>query len=112
MSEAKSLGDYIDDYWERNNIKKPQAVVVCAACKYEELTICGARHWDSVMWSQYKRLEDKPKTYLFKQGFINQFGEFLTREEAMVIALEAGQTVDVERGCGGNDKILFSEGLY
>ena len=100
------------DYWVDNGIEKPQAVVVCAACKYGDLTIAGARHWDSVMYSQYKSLKDPAKTYKFKQGFINQFGEFLSREEAMIVALEAGQTVDVERGCGGDEKILFSEGLY
>ena len=110
--EAKSLGDYIEDYWERNGIKKPQAVVVCAACKHEDLILCGARHWDSVMNNQYNYLHDQPKAFLFEQGFINQFGEFLTREEAMIVALDAGQTVDIERGCGGNEKILFSEGLY
>ena len=102
----------MSDYWTDNSLVKPQAVVVCAACKYEDLILCGARHWDKVMNIQYKNLNNPAKSMFFEQGFINQFGEFLTREEAMIVALEAGQTVDVERGCGGDDKILFSEGLY
>ena len=48
----------------------------------------------------------------FEQGFIDQFGDFYNRQEAMQIAKEAAQDIDIERGCGGNDKKLYSEGLY
>jgi len=46
------------------------------------------------------------------QKHIDQLGDFLTREEAMKIAITAGQKVDIERGCGGLSHMLFSEGLY
>jgi len=103
------------DYWERNGIEKPQQVVVCAACKYGDLVLCGPRHWGSSMMSQYRALKQlgfDVGTAAFDQGFINQFGEFLTRQEAMVIAQAAGQPVDIERGCGGDAETLYSEGLY
>lgn len=45
-----------------------------------------------------------------EQGFINQFGEFRTREEALKIALENGQPFDAKRN--GSTNQLFSEGLY
>jgi len=105
------------DYWEENGIEKPQAVVVCAACrpdKYSKLILCGARHWDGAMREQLEALQYHMRLNVAKweQGFINQFGEFLTREEAMIIAVSAGQDVDIKRGCGGDSETLYSEGLY
>jgi hypothetical protein len=44
-----------------------------------------------------------------EQGFVDQHGVFLTREEAMEIARAAGQIV---RRCGGDSIRLFSENLY
>ena len=43
------------------------------------------------------------------QGFITEEGRFVGREEAMQIALEAGQ---VKKGGTIRDDILFSEDLY
>jgi hypothetical protein len=45
-----------------------------------------------------------------EQGFINQFGDFLTREEAMQIVKQNGQPFDI--GSNRGDSVLFSEGLY
>ena len=42
----------MSDYWEDNNIEKPQSVIVCAACRMRSMpdkVICGARHFDSTM---------------------------------------------------------------
>ena len=105
----------MSDYWKDNNIEKPQQVVVCAACKRGDTIIAGARHFDKVMISQIKAIEGELKGgggAQWTEGFIDQFGDFLTREEAMKIAIAAGQKVDIERGCGGNPHTLFSEGLY
>ena len=45
-----------------------------------------------------------------EQGFIDNFGNFLTREEAWLVAKAAGQVIKV---CGGNGSgKLFSENLY
>ena len=98
------------DYWIEHGIVKPQQVVVCAACVVGDVILCGARHWDKVMRTQAKALGIK---YVAdKQGFIDQFGDFLTREEAMNIAIAAGQKVDIKEGCGGDKMNLYSEGLY
>jgi hypothetical protein len=102
-------------------------VVVCAAIR-STLTgrvVCGARHFDTVMRSMMlvgDHLPDEWKAH--EQGFIDQKGVYLSREEAWVVAREADQIkyngyVDKrygqqlvtkeslpETGC------LFSENLY
>jgi hypothetical protein len=98
------------DYWIDNNIKKPQPFVVCAAVRYDKLIIPSARHYDKVMNEVIKAIGNLDRT-IAEQGFINQFGEFLTRKEAMIIAKDFGQTISL-RGCGNSKSILYSEGLY
>jgi hypothetical protein len=44
-----------------------------------------------------------------EQGFVDQRGEYLTREEAFEVASKAGQII---RRCGGDEGRLFSENLY
>jgi hypothetical protein len=44
-----------------------------------------------------------------EQGFIDQWGTFMTREEALAVALAAGQRL---YRCGGDETRLFSENLY
>jgi hypothetical protein len=44
-----------------------------------------------------------------EQGFIDQFGVFMTREEAYEVAKAAGQ---IKYRCGGDEGRLFSENLY
>jgi hypothetical protein len=94
--------------------------IVCAANKYtitledgttKDLIICGARHYDMLMHQQIKALDQSlwEKVTDEVQGFVNNKGEFLTREEAWVIASAEGQII---RRCGGDDKKLFSENLY
>jgi len=103
------------DYWKDNNIRKPKQVVVCAACKKGNVIIAGARHFDKVMVSQIKAINGTLKPgdgANWEEGFIDQFGDFLDREESMKVAIAAGQKVDIERGCGGLENCLFSEGLY
>lgn len=89
---------------------KRQRVVVCAAINYDGLIICGARHHDKVMNDVIRKLPDLVKNTRI-QGFIDQFGVFMDRTEALEVAKAAGQNVDMERN-GGNGKILYSEGLY
>jgi hypothetical protein len=85
--------------------------IVCAACKMADgLVILGARHWDrrmhaladTVYQGEYSGIEHE-------QGFIDQWGEFLNREDALVVATAAGQII---RRCGGDSDELFSENLY
>jgi hypothetical protein len=90
--------------------------IVCAANKYGDLILCGARHWDGIMHKQVDILGvDKfrglRKEHGEQQGFINSCGEFRTRTEAMVIVKNNGQPFDQARNGGGGDE-LYSEGLY
>ena len=90
--------------------------VVCAACREPlGLIICSARHWDPVMNSILNHLQvsfPNMKGSVFEQGFIDQWGTFMDRKEAMLVAKAAGQEIDIERGCGGDSETLYSEGLY
>lgn len=97
-----------NDYWEENGLEKPQQIVVCAACKMGEHIVLGARHFDKRMRQQMENTSCNWK--LAEQGFIDQFGDFITREEAMSIIKKNGQPFSIERNRG--DTVLFSEGLY
>lgn len=89
--------------------------VVCSACKSQcgELMLIGARHYDSLMHKTMKALEGAGyKWTAGEQGFVDQYGEFMTREEAWIVARASGQ---IRRRVGGdtlNGGRLFSENLY
>lgn len=103
----------MSNYWTENGLEKPKCVIVCAACKHGDIILVAPRHWDTVMHSQYDILcqTDSNVNYKkFDQGFLDQFGEYHTRHEAMAIVLKNGQSVDMKRN-GSKDE-LYSEGLY
>jgi hypothetical protein len=100
--------------------------IVSAACRVEFLfedqvtvmVLCSPRHWDTTFRTALEMIqEDKHKPTSMTQGFIDQFGNFLTREEAWVIAEKNGQ---IRFRCGGDEFLrdgkiinkLFSENLY
>ena len=85
--------------------------IVCAAIRVEDEIICGARHFDEIMHKQIERKDESHRLKWRKaeQGFIDQFGNFLTREEAFIIADINGQIIN-KIGYKGNK--LFSEHLY
>lgn len=90
--------------------RDPQRVV-CAAMRNEHgEIICGPRHYDGIMRAQLAKdpvaWEDRGQ---IEQGFVDQYGTFLTREEAHMIAHANNQ---VFRRCGGDTRRLFSENLY
>lgn len=96
------------DYWTLNGIPKPKEVIVCAANRKDGTIFCGARHCDKIMAAQ---AEAAGMTLTAsEQGFINQFGEFRTRKEALAIVVANGQRFDAKRN--GSKTRLFSEGLY
>ena len=81
---------------------EPKRRVVCAALRDKNGTIvCGPRHWDSIC-----RVSSKE---IWEQGFVDQHGVFLIREEAWVLAEEAGQII---RRVDGDGAQLFSENIY
>lgn len=99
----------------------PVRVVVCAANRYGELIVLGARHFDSVMHAQLKAIgitgrqpwndEIENRYGIAEQGFIDQWGVFMNRSEALIVATEAGQ-INVRRPKGFPLDKLFSEDLY
>lgn len=93
-----------------------QRRVVCAANLYSDGTlVLGPRHHDAVMraqissWTHNKRMELAVEILKESQGFIDQFGVFMDRKEALKVALESGQRI---YRCGGDDHQLYSENLY
>lgn len=83
--------------------------IVCAANrrKSDGLVICGARHLDNIMRNVADRIGDT-KGHEWDQGFIDQFGHYVTREDAAIIVKMNNQPLR-ERVRGG---MLFSENLY
>lgn len=93
--------------------------VLCAANRFElhdgsKVVVTGARHYSRNMTAIAKLLRDTKvivRTQVIDddQGFIDSAGGYLTRTEALALALAGGQ-VDKERN-GAHDE-LYSEGLY
>lgn len=85
--------------------------IVCAAMKMDDGSIVlGVRHYDPNMREAFmSRRCANESTHVVEQGFIDNKRNFLTREEAFVVAKEQGQII---RRCGGDEKELFSENLY
>lgn len=90
--------------------EKPR-VVVCAAIKnHPGYVVIGPRHFDQTMCDAMNcHVTDIHSWALGTEGFIDQFGVFMTREEAWGVAKEAGQ---IKYRCGGDEGCLFSENLY
>lgn len=93
---------------------EPSRRVVCSALRHQDgRIICSARHFDKLMHRQIA-MDDGIKNGWrgAEQGFIDQFGVFMTRTEAWTVAFVAGQ---IRRRVGGDTKdggSLFSENLY
>lgn len=85
--------------------------VVAAACRSEckNIVLVSARHWDLAMNKLAKYLAD-PETFfpIDEQGFIDQYGNFLSRKEAYIIAEREGQII---RDCNEHG-VLYSENIY
>jgi hypothetical protein len=91
--------------------------VVCAAIRASDGSVLlGIRHYSKDMHEQIRLRIDCNK-FLRRldddQGFVDQHGVFMSREEAFNVASRAGQIVNVS-ACGeGLDGMkLYSEGLY
>ncbi len=101
-------------YWEDSGIAPVDQYIVSAACKFGPVILCGARHFDSVMRTQIDAMGGSKALRKLHgsedQGFIDQFGTYLSREDALAIVLANGQRFNPERN-GSTDE-LYSEGLY
>lgn len=98
-------------YMGRDENLPVQRRVVCAANRYDDVIVTGARHFDSVMHKQLAALGKRYRTQKAEQGFIDQFGVFMDRKEALAVAVFAGQ-VNTVRPKSAPAHLLFSEDLY
>lgn len=100
--------------------KVPVRVVVCAANKYqtaegEPFLVLGPRHGDTVMVQSILALRDagvitRTDCSGLNQGFVDQWGTYMDRIEALAVATAANQ-VNTRRPKHAGDW-LCSEDLY
>ena len=90
---------------------RPARSVVCAANKYGDLVFIGVRHFCPVMQFNMQSYDIKKMRAENGevQGFIDQFGVFMDRKEAAIVAKESGQ---LARYSDQFPEVLFSEDLY
>lgn len=98
---------------------RTQRRVVCAAVRASDGSgeiVLGIRHFSKDMRRQ---IEARGEWHKFRgaldenQGFVDQWGVYMDREEAYRVADEAGQILYPEScGRGLNGPRLYSEGLY
>ena len=82
--------------------------VVCAACIVDGIIFTGARHYDHIMRAQMDAAGCVGKGGN-EQGFIDQWGNFMTRSEAGKILAKGDQKL---RNPGYTPDMVFSEDLY
>lgn len=97
----------MDSDWKPDYSVTPRRIV-CAAMSKDGRIVTGARHFDKVMRNQMEASEGIEWWRSCKQGFIDQFGDFLNREEAWDVAKEQDQ---IRRDLP-TEGYLFSENLY
>lgn len=91
--------------------------VVCAAIRAADGSLLlGVRHYSRDMCEQIVSRHDGHKFECRldeDQGFVDQHGVFMDREEAYQVAKAAGQRVDDGKcGRGLNGPRLYSEAIY
>lgn len=91
-----------------------QRRVVCAANRLPDgRLLLGARHFDRLMTHQayvLRKRYSRGEIATSEQGFIDQWGDFLTRTEVWEVAVAADQIR--RRGPGFDGPELYSENLY
>lgn len=83
-------------------------IVMAANRSPNGVVILGVRHFDPLM---HKAMDLQPDLvgHEAEQGFVDNKGNFHTREQAWIIAEKQNQIL---RRCGGDGTKLFSENLY
>lgn len=94
------------------NIKE---IIVAAASRFKVngkiIVVCDAMHWGQNIQSLFLGLFEGAGIAWEQvdDGFINNVGDFKTREQAMLIVKASGQPFSIEENMG--DLVLFSEGI-
>ena len=97
-----------------------QQRIVCAAILFtfeflessEDTIVTGVRHYDKLMRGQIDVIDEYywSRKVSEVQGFVDNKGNFLDREQAFLVAQDASQIIHI---CGNpSSKELFSENLY
>lgn len=112
----KAIDNHIRRLDPKNN------AIVCAAVYYDDFNIIlGVSHWDAIMEQKYEYLQELhklknfhplPPTSYWKQGFIDKHGKFLNREQAWVVAKNAGQIIKELTGSYTKSGNLYIEHLF
>lgn len=100
--------------WRWEKFKVP-LLLVSACNRYKDVLVCAPRHSCPLMtmtMASYGGMEllHEYSGKDHEQGFVDQFGTFYTRSEAMALATENGQ-LRYPDNCHPREH-LFSEGLY
>lgn len=110
---AGSMSVYIPEYQEILRLPRQQTIVCSAMRSPSGIIIACVRHGDDLFYNAVDNMklckEDQDLNY-WEQGFVDQYREFLTREEAWVIA-EQNDQIKHKLGCD-SAKRLYSENLY
>lgn len=94
------------------SISERKRVVVCAAVKFvNNSVVCSARHYDERMRETLRRLGVGQRSEV-EQGFVDQWGSFMSRREAWGVAAAAGQILRRVGGDTADGGTLYSENLY
>lgn len=99
--------------------RKLQRRIVCAANRFElksgeTLVVPGVRHYSPDMAKVLDQFREKlvsEQVYGDNQGFVDQWGNYFTRKEALIIATHSGQINRWNEKTFPKDE-LFSEDLY
>jgi len=96
--------------------------IVCAANRFtfkeangleRVLTVCGIRHWDTLMYYQIDAIDEylwSCKVGKEEQGFMDNEYNFLSRTEAFIVATKANQII--KKSGNPESQELFSEDIY
>lgn len=84
-----------------------QRVVSMAACIVDRVLVVGNRHFCPIMHNTIELLglDCSKHNIIHDQGFVCQHGQYMTREEAWLVAGAAGQIKRVT----GEEGVLYSE---
>jgi len=86
--------------------------VVCAAIKFDSgIVLTGARHWDKWMHAMADIVGEERLGMQTEDGFIDNMGNFLTRDEAKNLVIDLNQA-NVDFDELSRRGTLFSEELY
>lgn len=123
LEKHKPVEGFIDNKYnfipkeEANELEIDNGFVLLAACRYGDyITAVGVRHYDLHMHQQLDlcdedELQERRRADVVSQGFIDRWGNYLSREEALTLVKDTKQMFSF-RCQSGCDDVLYSEGIH